>query len=157
MNLMKLRRIVLAAAAALPAVAFIAGAGPAEEAGEADGRTAVAVTPAERAYILGQMRLFVISIQTIASGLGAGDRAQAGEAAAARGLARNANDPAFPPTLAAKLPPQWKQLGGGMRKGFDALAQTISTGDTQKSLEQLGIVMANCVACHAIYRVAAVP
>jgi hypothetical protein len=115
------------------------------------------VTPVERAYILGQMRLFVISIQTIAAGLGAGDRAQAGEAAAARGLQRNANDPAFPLTLGAKLPAQWKQLGGGMRKGFDALAQTISSGDAQKSLEQLGIVMTNCVACHATYRVVTAP
>jgi hypothetical protein len=68
-------------------------------------------------------------------------------------LARNANDPDFPPTLGAKLPPQWKQLGGGMRKGFDALAQTINAGGAQQSLEQLGIVMTNCVACHATYRV----
>jgi hypothetical protein len=154
---MNLRCIVLAAAAALPAVAFTAGAGPAEEAGDADGRTAVAVTAAERAYILGQMRLFVVSIQTIAAGLGAGDRAQASEAAAARGLKRNANDPAFPPALGARLPAQWKQIGGGMRKGFDTLAQTIGDGDTQKSLEQLGIVMTNCVACHATYRVVTAP
>jgi hypothetical protein len=122
---------------------------------EKDGRQAVVVTAAERNYILNQMRLFVISVQTIAAGLGADDRAQAGEAAAARGLQRNANDPAFPPTLDAKLPPQWKLLGGSMRKGFDALAQTISAGGgTQKSLEQLGVVMTNCVACHATYRVA---
>jgi hypothetical protein len=101
------------------------------------------------------MRLFVTSIQTIAAGLGADDRAQASEAAAARGAKRNANDPAFPPTLDAKLPPQWKQLGGGMRRGFDALAQGIGSGEgAQKSLEQLGVVMTNCVACHATYRIA---
>jgi hypothetical protein len=100
------------------------------------------------------MRLFVVSVQMIAAGLGAGDRAQAGEAAAARGVKRNASDPAFPPRLSTKLPPQWKQLGGGARKGFDGLAETIGAGAaTQKCLEQLGIVMTNCVACHATYRV----
>jgi hypothetical protein len=158
MNFMKLRRSLLAAVSALPVVAFSVGAISAEEAGlgDKDSREAIVVTPAERNYILGQMRLFVTSIQTIAAGLGADDRAQASEAAAARGAKRNANDPAFPPTLDARLPPQWKQLGGGMRRGFDALAQGIGAGDgTQKSLEQLGIVMTNCVACHATYRVAA--
>jgi hypothetical protein len=104
---------------------------------------------------LNQMRLFVSSIQTIASGLAADDRTQASEAAAARGLRRNANDPAFPSTLDAKLPPPWKQLGGSMRRGFDVLAQGISAGDgTRKSLEQLSVVMTNCVACHMSYRVA---
>jgi hypothetical protein len=154
---MKLRHGLLAAVSALPVFAFSIGAGLAQDAGpsDKDSREAVVVTPAERNYILNQMRLFVVSVQTIAAGLGADDRAQAGEAAAARGLARNANDPEFPLTLGPKLPPQWKQLGGGMRKGFDALAQTINAGgDTRKSLEQLGIVMTNCVACHATYRVA---
>jgi hypothetical protein len=61
------------------------------------------------------MRLFVISVQMIAAGLEAGDRAQAGEAAAARGVKRNASDPAFPLRLSTKLPLQWKQLGGGAR------------------------------------------
>jgi hypothetical protein len=150
-------RCILLAAAALPLVACGIGASLAEEAapGDKDSREAIVVTAAERNYILGQMRLFVASIQTVAAGLGVDDRAEASEAAAARGAKRNANDPAFPPTLDAKLPPQWKQLGGGMRRGFDALAQGISAGDaTQKSLEQLSIVMTNCVACHATYRVA---
>jgi hypothetical protein len=154
---MKFRRILLAAVSALMAAAAGAGGGLAQEAGpgDRDNREAVVVTPAERNYILNQMRLFVVSVQTIAAGLGADDRAQASEAAAARGLLRNANDPDFPPTLGAKLPSQWKQLGGSMRKGFDALAATINaSGAPQKSLEQLGIVMTNCVACHATYRVA---
>ena len=159
MKLMELRRILLAAVSALPAAAISAGGGLAQEAGpsDTDNREAVVVTTAERNYILNQMRLFVVSVQTIAAGLGADDRVQAIEAAAARGLLRNANDPDFPPTLGAKLPPQWKQLGGGLRKGFDALAETINAGGApQKSLEQLGIVMTNCVACHATYRVATV-
>jgi hypothetical protein len=153
---MKFRHGLLAAASALPFFACSIGASLAQEApGDKDSREAIVVTAAERNYIPNQMRLFVTSIQTIAAGLGADDRAQATEAAAARGAKHNANDPAFPPTLDPKLPSQWKQLGGGMRRGFDVLAQSIGAGDgTQKSLEQLGIVMTNCVACHATYRVA---
>jgi hypothetical protein len=152
---MKLWYGLLAASALLVFACSVSVTFAEEAAGDKDSRQAIVVTPAERNYILNQMRLFVGSIQTVAAGLGADDRAQAAEAAAARGAKRNANDPAFPPALAAKLPPQWKQLGGGMRRGFDVLAQGISAGDgTQKSLEQLGIVMTNCVACHATYRVA---
>jgi hypothetical protein len=67
---------------------------------------------------------------------------------------RNASDPAFPPTLGAKLPPQWKQLGAGARTGFNVSRRSIRAGaGTQKCLEQLGIVMTNWVACHATYRV----
>jgi len=77
------------------------------------------------------------------------------EAAAARGIRRNANDPAFPPTLGTKLPASWKQFGGGMRKGFDSLAQAISDKqDTSQSLRQLGELMKNCIGCHASYRIA---
>jgi hypothetical protein len=150
---MNLRRILLAAASALSVFAFGEGVCLTQEAasGDIDDRTVVTV---ERNYILNQMRLFVISVQTIAAEFGADDRARASAAAAARGLKRNANDPDFPPTLGTKLPPQWKQLGGGARKGFDVLAERIGAGaGTQKYLEQLGIVMTNCVACHATYRV----
>jgi hypothetical protein len=147
----------LAAVLALMLGTFGVGAISAEEAGagDKDNRDVIVVTQLEQDYILRQMRLFVISIQTVAAGLGVDDRIQASEAAAARGLQRNANDPAFPPSLDGKLPPRWKQLGGGMRRGFDALAQRISAGEaTQKSLEQLGAVMTNCVVCHASYRIA---
>jgi hypothetical protein len=119
-----------------------------------DGRTALGLTSPEKAYVLDQMRQFVGSIQGIAAGLADGDRAKAVEAAAARGLKRNANNPAFPPTLDAKLPASWKLFGGGMRKGFDALAEGISDSeDTKQSLRQLGELMKNCVGCHASYRI----
>lgn len=121
---------------------------------EADDRRAGALSPSEKAYILNQMRLFVESIQTIAAGLGEGDLARAADAAAARGLKRNVKDPAFPSTLAAKLPDAWKQFGGGLRRGFDSLAQTIADErDTNRSLKQLSGLMTNCIGCHASYRV----
>jgi hypothetical protein len=101
------------------------------------------------------MRLFIESMQTIAAGLADGNKAEAEEAAAARGLLRNQGDPAFPKSLGSKLPPEWKQIGGNTRRGFDTLAQDISSsGDMNVSMKQLGEVMKNCVACHASYRIA---
>ncbi len=121
---------------------------------DGNGRTALALTPPEKAYVLLQMRQFVESIQIITAGLADGDRSAAVEAAAARGLKRNQNDPAFPSTLGAKLPPEWKQFGGSTRRGFDMLAETIGkSDDPRQSLKQLSEVMKNCVGCHASYRV----
>jgi hypothetical protein len=118
------------------------------------GRTTLALTPPEKAYVLLQMRQFVESIQIITAGLADGDRADAIEAAAARGLKRNQNDPAFPSTLGAKLPQDWKQFGGSTRRGFDALAEALGKdGDAKQPLKQLSEVMKNCVGCHASYRV----
>ena len=140
----------------LTAFGLFAGTLSAEEVriDDGNGRTALALTPPEKAYVLLQMRQFVESIQTITAGLADGDRRAAVEAAAARGLKRNQNDPAFPSTLGAKLPQDWKQFGGGTRRGFDALAETIGkSDDPHQSLKQLNEVMKNCVACHASYRV----
>ncbi len=136
--------------------ALLAGPVSAQEmkADEGDGRTVVALTPPEKAYVLDQMRQFVESIQNVAAGLADEDRARAAEAAAARGFKRNANDPSFPPALGNKLPVEWKQFGGGVRKGFDTLGQGISEKqDTGQSLRQLGELMKNCVGCHASYRI----
>jgi cytochrome c556 len=125
----------------------------AQAAEPADSRQAVAVTAAEKAYILEQMRLFIGSIQTIAEGLSTGDNAKVAEAAAARGRRANANDPHFPAGLGAKLPPLWKQMGGGIRGGFDELADAAKSGaPKEKSLGILAATMRNCVACHQSFR-----
>jgi len=117
-------------------------------------RAALNLTPPEKAYVLDQMRRFVESIQSITAGFANGDRDQAMEAAAARGLKRNQNDSAFPPTLGAKLPQEWRQFGAAMRKGFDSLADGIAKDeDTNQSLGRLSELMKNCVSCHASYRI----
>lgn len=136
--------------------AFLIGAPSAEEI-KPDGfdeREAVVLAPAEKSYVLTQMRLFVESIRVIAEDLAEGDLAKAADAAAARGMKRNANDPAFPATLRAKLPDAWKRFGQGLRQGFDGLAQGLANGeDARQSLKQLSQVMTNCIGCHAAYRV----
>lgn len=136
--------------------AFLIGSPSAQEI-KSDGfddREAVVLAPAEKAYVLNQMRLFVASIQAIAEDLAEGDLAKAAEAAASLGLKRNINDPAFPSTLQAKLPDAWKQFGRGLRQGFDGLAQGLTDGeDARQSLKQLSQLMMNCAGCHAAYRI----
>jgi hypothetical protein len=139
----------LAALSVILSIAFAPG-GRGEE-GET--RVAISLTAPEKAYVLGQMRLFVASVQEIVAALAAGDRASAAKAAAARGAKRQAMEQDMPPTLPAKLPETWKTLGRPMRQEFDALAQGLAAGeDTSRSLARLGEVMRNCVGCHAAYR-----
>jgi len=123
-----------------------------------DTREAAAFTQVERAYILGQMRLFLTSIQAISENLSAGKLDAVAEAAAARGMKRNANDPDFPKTLGPKLTPLWKQMGGGTRKGFDQIAEAAQQGEPKdKILGLMGETMKNCVACHQTYKLVAAP
>jgi len=123
-----------------------------------DTREAAVHTKVERAYILGQMRLFLTSVQTITEGLADGKLDVVAEAAAARGMKRNSNDPDFPKTLGAKLTPLWKQMGGGTRKGFDQIAEAAQQGESRdKILGLLGQTMKNCVACHQTYKLVAAP
>jgi hypothetical protein len=112
----------------------------------------------ERAYILGQMRLFLESIQAINEGLAADHLEDVAEAAAARGLKRNADDPNFPKSINFHASPLWKQLGGGVRRGFDELSDAAKNGAPKE--KQLGILaetMKNCVACHQTYRLVHAP
>jgi len=123
-----------------------------------DAREPAAFTKAERAYILGQMRLFLTSIQAMTEGLAEGKLTVVAEAAAARGLKRNVHDPDFPKTLGAKLAPLWKQMGGGTRKGFDQIAEAAQQGESKdKILGLMGETMKNCVACHQTYKLVAAP
>ncbi|HEY8065529.1 MAG TPA: hypothetical protein VIF40_12520 [Methylosinus sp.] len=121
---------------------------------DADPRVAIAMTASEKAFVLGQMRLFVKSIEQIVAALAADDAATAAEAAAARGALRFQAENAMPPTLGPKFPETWRSFGQPMRKGFDALAKGLTQGETEKvSLARLGEVMRNCVACHESYRI----
>ena len=117
-------------------------------------RIAVALTAPEKAYVLGQMRLFVTSVQEIVAALAVGDRRGAEEAAAARGAKGHETDGDAPATLRAKLPENWKLFGRTMRLEFDALSQGLGEGEaTNPSLARLGGVMRYCVACHESYRI----
>jgi len=58
----------------------------------------------------------------------------------------------------AKLPLQFKALGMSTHKGFDQIAMDAhDLGDAKHSLQQLGQLMNNCVACHATYQLRSAP
>ena len=53
-----------------------------------------------------------------------------------------------------KLPMAFKQLGFDTHTKFDQLAlDAEQMGDSGQTLEQLGVLMQNCVGCHAGYRI----
>jgi hypothetical protein len=120
----------------------------------ADTREPLIATAIEKSYILEQMRLFTASIQMIADGLAIGNDGAVAEAAVARGARQNAGDPNFPASLSAKLPPLWKQMGMGLRGGFDEIADAAKHGaPKEKTLATLANAMRNCVACHQTYKI----
>lgn len=116
----------------------------------ADGRTAIVLEPGERALILAEMRGFVESIQQITQGLSREDMETVTRAARRSGRAAQQQVPA---PLMGKLPLTFKQLGLDTHQQFDQLAlDAEQLGDPAHSLQQLGRLMQNCVACHAAYR-----
>jgi hypothetical protein len=133
---------------------FLLAAGPAaaQDMREPAGRTA-----AERAFILGQMRLFLGSVQAITAALPAGDMKTVAAEAAARGR-RGTPASAIPPAMKAKETASWTAMMGGARKGFDDIAAAAESGvPPLQVLGQLGETMRNCVACHQTYRLVEEP
>jgi hypothetical protein len=123
--------------------------------GTDDTRTAIVLNDSERALILTEMRGFLSAVQNMNNALAANDMttvassAQAVGSAAAQGV---------PVTLMTKLPLQFKELGLATHKGFDQLAMDArDLGDAKQSLQQLGQLMNNCVACHATYQLRSAP
>jgi len=115
-----------------------------------DGRQALQLTAGERDLVLGEMRMFLSSVQSITAGLSKGDMPQVVNAARKVGAAAQQ---AVPASLVGKLPLSFKKLGFDTHKKFDLLAlDAEALGDPQHSLQQLSELMNNCVACHASYR-----
>ncbi len=118
-----------------------------------DPRIAVSMTGEDRAYVLGQMRLFLANIQRITAALASNDLALASKVAAIAGAKNNENDPSRPATLRARQPAAWNQYIGQVRKGFDELSSTATTASVPESLSKLSAVTQNCVACHQTFRI----
>ena len=118
-----------------------------------DPRTAVSITGEDRAYVLGQMRLFLANIQRITAALASNDPVLASKVAAIAGAKNNENDPARPATLRARQPATWNQYIGQVRKGFDDLSSTAATAPVSDTLYKLSALTQNCVACHQTFRI----
>ena len=116
-----------------------------------DGRQAILLEEPERDIVLGEMRMFLASVQKITYGITKNDMKIVAKAAREVGLAAQQE---VPGSLMGKLPLSFKKLGFDTHGKFDQLAQDADDlGDPQYALEQLSTLMNNCVACHAAYKI----
>jgi hypothetical protein len=123
---------------------------------EADGRTAILLAQTERVAILGEMRQLLKSVHGVIEGIGQADQAQgrkqAEQAARAAGMGMAAD---VNPTLMAKLPLAFKQMGMSVHKDFDVLAVAIAEGaPSSQVLNRLAGITSRCTTCHDVYRLA---
>ncbi|MCI4677831.1 hypothetical protein K9U39_13745 [Rhodoblastus acidophilus] len=151
-----MRRIPLLASAALGValggpISVVWAQQPAQ-----DPRSPVAVTATQKAFILGQMRRFVVAIQQIDEGLAEKDKAKAVAAARSRGMKAMRAMTDKPKGLEDAMSPEWKRRGVDTHMGFDAIADAVEQNkSTDEILGMLGATTKNCVACHQSYRLVA--
>jgi len=120
----------------------------------ADSRTIVHLAPAERNFILAEMRQLLQAVHGVVTGMSETDqpRGHALAAAAARsaGMKMAVDDN---PGLILKLTLPMKQLGMSVHRDFDELADTILAGTTsQDVLQRLSAITTKCVTCHEMYQ-----
>jgi len=115
-----------------------------------DGRAAIQLTNTERDLVLGEMRVFLESIQNISAGISEKDMQLVAEHARKSG---NNAQREVPGSLVGKLPLGFKKLGFDTHAKFDQLAlDAEQLGDPEHTLSQMSTLLSNCVACHAAYR-----
>ena len=116
----------------------------------ADPRQAIVLDESEQAFVLNEMRQYVVSLQRILTALANDDPIALGQAARTMGMQAMRDAPS---TLMGKLPMEFRRLGMPTHKAFDEIADAAESGeDTRAILGRLGTVLNNCVACHASYR-----
>jgi hypothetical protein len=116
-----------------------------------DGRTAILLAPGERDLVLAEMRAFLASTQTILASASKGELSPA--VAAARHVGAQAQN-GVPTSLMGKLPLGFKTLGLDTHRRFDQLALNAEQmADPAQTLQELGELLANCVGCHAAFRI----
>ncbi len=122
---------------------------------QADTRVAVRFPEPLREHTLTNMRDHLVTMQQIQEALARGEFDRAADLSERRlGLssleAHGAHD------VARYMPPAMQDIGAGMHKAASrfsiAAANAGASGDLKGALEALSGVTAQCVACHAAYR-----
>jgi len=147
-------RVTLVLLLALAADGCVAPPRPAEP---LYGREAVALEPAERDFVLAEMRQFVLAIRGIIEGVADNDMKAVAAAARAVGLQVHRSQIAGPGSLAAavahKVPAGFRTLSLATHTAFDEMAlHAEQFGDRDQLLASLADNLRRCVACHAAYR-----
>jgi hypothetical protein len=140
--------------AAGPATAQHHGHGP--QAAPADSRALVRIPPIMTTHMLANMRDHLLALQEIQDALGRDDTAQAAKIAEQRlGMSslslHGAHD------IAPYMPKAMQDSGTAMHRAasrFAIVAQDAGvTGDVRSAVAALATITAQCVGCHAGYRV----
>lgn len=115
-------------------------------------RELITLTAAESDHLRAGMRRYLQSTEDIVDALAAGKIEGVAAPARASGM-RAVGDVSL--LSAARLPTALVTLGLDTHRQFDALADAAERSAPRKELlEKLGAILANCSACHAMYRVA---
>ena len=117
-----------------------------------DGRVEIILAAAERDQILAEMRSLLKAVDGLIRGLGEPNPDPRQMEATARAVGMNMAADAEP-TIMAKLPLPFKQMGMSIHKDMDALADAIVRHETpQQILQRVSSMTARCTACHDMYR-----
>lgn len=120
-----------------------------EEMPKGETRKVIQLAPADRAFVLSEMRGMLGAVQKILLASDKGDTAAVAAAAKPFGLmgARVADK-----KLKGKLPMEFMRMGLGMHQLFDKLATDAKTKkDPRHTTRQVAALLAHCTACHEVY------
>ena len=116
-----------------------------------DNRIAVNLSKDERSLVLNEMRNFLISTQGVSEAITNKDLKLAAKLALEAGMQAEANTPG---ALLSKIPLEMKTLGFDTRQKFDQIAvDAKKLNDPSHSRNQLDMLMKNCIACHANFKI----
>lgn len=116
-----------------------------------DARQVIALTAAQRAHVLGEMRALLSGTQAILAALAADDMAAVAREAEALGMQMGHKAENH---LHDVLPPAFMQLGMAVHQDFDRIAADAeSRKDVKNSLQQLSATLNTCAVCHEAYRI----
>ena len=133
----------------MTACAAPAAAGAQPEA-KGDAREVVALAPAEAATMLAGMRTYLETIQGIVAALAANDSARIAAIAAESGAKQLHT---VSPVTGLKAPVGFAMMSLDTHDKFDKLADKARRGTSRTEvLADLRDIMANCMSCHATYR-----
>jgi hypothetical protein len=117
-----------------------------------DPREAVTLSPAETEKMLAGMRKYLETIQGIVAAMAENDGARV-PAIASQSGAKLLQD--VPPTTGLKVPLGFSSMSFDTHDKFDKLSDKAAKGASRSViLKDLRNIMANCISCHAAYRLA---
>ena len=116
-----------------------------------DDRVAVNLSKDERNFVLAEMRKFLITTQAISEAITDKNLKYAASLASEVGIQADKNTPG---SLLSKIPMAMKTLGLDTHQKFDQIASdAVKINDPLHSRKQLDVLIKNCIACHASFKI----